>query len=110
MLSFEVAYAAHDWPTQKSVYRRRSKYSCIFGAENSAAQCLAFNERSLLQISPEIIYQWLSINRIYLSQVRPEKTLNIAQPHIRTLSQNNFFSPRTIWVDFYPAIKCPGLF
>jgi len=55
MLSFEVACAAHDRPTQRIVFRRRSKFSCIFGVENSAAECLAFNDRSLLQISPEII-------------------------------------------------------
>src|SRR6218665_3240727 len=70
MLSFEIAYTAHDWPTQRSVFRRRIKFSCIFGAENSAAECLAFNDRSLQQISPEVIYQWLSIttDRIYFCQ------------------------------------------
>jgi len=112
MLSFEVACAAHDWPTQRSVFRRRSKYSCIFGAENSAPQCLA--------LMIEVCYRFLLksfINGFPLQQIvfvyrksDLKKRLISLSPDIRTLSRNNFFSPRTIWVDFYPAIKCPSLF
>ena len=86
--SFEVACAAHDWPTQKVLSASEANFMYIWGGK-FRPECLAFNDRSLLQISPEIISQWLSIttDRTNFSRVRPEKTLNIAQstyPHFNS--------------------------